>query len=141
VPRGEVATTPHLSRENVKGERKTMKSDWKTVAAALLVLSASVPLRAEDPMKVSRSDAMSAATSKPQPAYPVIAKQLRVEGEVQVQIVIGEEGKVEGATAVAGNPILTKAAIDTVKDWKFTPFKNDGKSVKAQTVLSFVFKM
>lgn len=118
-----------------------MKSDWKTVAAALLVLSASVPLRAEDPMKVSRSDAMSAATSKPQPAYPVIAKQLRVEGEVQVQIVIGEEGKVEGATAVAGNPILTKAAIDTVKDWKFTPFKNDGKSVKAQTVLSFVFKM
>jgi protein TonB len=84
---------------------------------------------------------MSAATSKPQPAYPVIAKQLRVEGEVQVQIVIGEEGKVEGATAVAGNPILTKAAIDTVKDWKFTPFKNDGKSVKAQTVLSFVFKM
>ncbi len=118
-----------------------MKSNWNIAAAALLVLSVSVPLLAEDPMKVSRADAMSAATTKPQPAYPVIAKQLRVEGEVQVQIVIGEEGKVEGATAVAGNPILTKAAIDTVKEWKFTPFKADGKNVKAQTVLSFVFKM
>jgi TonB family protein len=118
-----------------------MKSDWKIVAAALLVLSATIQLKAEDPMKVSRADAMSAATNKPSPPYPVIAKQLKVEGEVQVQIVIGEEGKVEGATPVAGNPILTKAAIDTVKDWKFTPFKSDGKAVKAQTVLNFMFKM
>ena len=119
-----------------------MTSDWKIVAAALLVLSATGLLKAEDgPMKVSRADAMSAATSKPPPPYPVIAKQLHVEGEVQVQIVIGEEGKVEGATAVAGNPILTKAALDTVKDWKFTPFKSDGKAVKAQAVLSFSFKM
>jgi protein TonB len=120
---------------------KTMTSDWKIVLAALLVLGVSGPLRAEDPMKVTRAEAMSAATSKPSPPYPIIAKQLKVEGEVQVQIVIGEEGKVEGATAIAGNPILTKAAIDTVKDWKFTPFKNDGKNVKAQTVLSFMFKM
>jgi TonB family protein len=118
-----------------------MKSDWKIVAAALLVLSVTIQLKAEDPMKVSRADAMSAATSKPSPPYPVIAKQLKVEGGVQVQIVSGEEGKVEGATAVAGNPILTKAALDTVKDRKFTPFKSDGKAVKAQAVLSFMFKM
>ena len=118
-----------------------MKNDWKIMAAALLVLAACIPAKAEDPMKVSRAEAMSAATSKPSPPYPIIAKQLKVEGEVQVQIVIGEEGKVEGATAVTGNPILTKAALDTVKDWKFTPFKSDGKNVKAQTVLSFMFKM
>jgi protein TonB len=120
-----------------------MKTDWKLVAAvAYLAVSLFSPLRAEDePMKVSRADAMSAATTKPSPSYPAIAKQLKVEGEVQVQVLIGEEGKVEGATPVAGNPILTKAALDTVKDWKFTPFKNNGKSVKAQTVLSFMFKM
>jgi protein TonB len=119
-----------------------MTLNSKLMAALFLVVSTLTPLRAEDePMKVTRSEAMSAATTKPPPAYPAIAKQLRVEGEVQVQVVIGEEGKVEGATAVSGNPILTKAAVETVKDWKFTPFKNNGKNVKAQTVLSFVFKM
>lgn len=119
-----------------------MKFDWKLAAVVCLAANLISPVRAqEEPIKVSRADAMSAATSKPSPTYPAIAKQLKVEGEVQVQVLIGEEGKVEGATAVAGNPILTKAALDTVKDWKFAPFKSNGKNVKAQTVLSFVFKM
>jgi TonB family protein len=125
----------------LKEEFNTMKFDWK-LAAVVCVVSTFSPLWAEDePMKVSRADAMSAATTKPSPAYPAIAKQLKVEGEVQVQVLIGEEGKVEGATALAGNPILTKAAVDTVKEWRFAPFKSNGKNVKAQTVLSFVFKM
>jgi TonB family protein len=119
-----------------------MKASRTAVLTALFVFGCVAPLRADDElMKVSRTDAMSAATNRPAPAYPAIAKQLKVEGEVTVQVTIGEEGKVEGATAVSGNPILTRAAVDTVKDWKFTPFKNGGKSVKAQTVLSFMFKM
>ena len=111
-------------------------------AAAMMAAGLIAPLRAQDePMKVTRSEAMSAATAKPSPAYPVIAKQLRVEGEVTVQVVIGEEGKVEVSTPVSGNPMLTKAAVETLKDWRFKPFQNGGKAVKAQTVLSFTFKM
>jgi TonB family protein len=120
----------------------TKRASYLLAASAMVVASLCAPLRADDePMKVSRAEAISAATTKPSPAYPVIAKQLKVEGEVTVDVVIGEEGKVESAKAASGNPILTKAAVDTVKEWKFTPFKNGGKAVKAQTVLSFSFKM
>jgi protein TonB len=120
-----------------------MKTKYATAAiAAMLIAGCLAPVKAQDEvMKVSRAEALSAATTKPSPAYPVIAKQLKVEGEVTVQVTIGEEGKVEASTPVSGNPILTKAAVDTLKDWRFTPFKNAGKPVKAQTVLSFVFKM
>jgi protein TonB len=114
----------------------------KMAAVMMLVVAIGVPAVADDePLKVSRPDAMAAATSKPTPVYPAMAKQLKVEGVVEVQVVITEEGKVETATPVSGNPILTKAALETVKQWKFTPFKDGGKSVKAQTVLSFSFKM
>src|SRR5271154_3914135 len=111
-----------------------MKTDWKLAAVACLAIGLFSSLRAEDAaMKGSRADAKAAATTKPPPSYPAIARQLKVEGEVQVQVLIGEEGKVEGATAITGNPILTKAALDTVKDWKFAPFKSNGKNVRAQT--------
>src|SRR5437762_1833518 len=115
------------------------KTSCLFAVTAMVVASFCMPLRADDePMKVSRAEALGAATSKPSPSYPIIAKQLKVEGEVTVDVIIGEEGKVESAKAASGNPMLTKAAIDTLKDWKFTPFKNGGKAVKAQTVLSFV---
>ena len=119
-----------------------MTTHWKIFSAALLVLSLSGSLQAEgEPMKVSSAEAMKAATSKPSPTYPTVAKQLKVEGEVQVQVVIGEEGKVEEATVVTGHPLLNKAALETAREWKFTPFKNNGKKVKARAVLTIPFKI
>jgi len=125
-------------------DRHAMGKGLRFAAAVMMLATAlGIPAAAGDdePLKVNRTDALAAATSKPTPNYPAMARQLKVEGMVEVQVVIGEEGKVEDASAVSGNPILTKAAIETVKQWKFTPFKSGGKTVKAQTVLSFNFKM
>lgn len=91
--------------------------------------------------KVSRAEAVAAATSKPQPSYPENARQLRLQGDVEVEAVIGENGAVESVTPVAGNPVLTRAAADALKRWKFAPFTDGGKAVKASTVLLFSFKL
>jgi len=122
-------------REQLRGIRFVMLAG--VVAAAL-----ALPALAEEPLKISRSAAMSAATAKPAPSYPPMAKQLRVEGEVEVKVVINEDGAVDEAATVSGNPILATAALDAAKQWKFTPFKSDaGKATKVQTTLSFAFKM
>ena len=42
------------------------------------------------PKKVTRSEGQSAATSKVQPEYPSIARQLKVEGAVELEAVAGE---------------------------------------------------
>jgi protein TonB len=131
-----------MNADHTESRRGARKGFRHTTLLVMLAGAFAIPALADDePMKVNRADAMAAATSKPTPAYPAIAKQLKVEGSVEVQVLIGEEGKVEDATAVSGNPILTKSAIETVKQWKFTPFKAGGKTVKAQAVLSFNFKM
>jgi protein TonB len=103
--------------------------------------AAATALWAEGPKKVSRSEAIAAATAKPQPAYPENARQLRMQGDVEVEAVIGENGVVENVTPVAGNPVLTRAAMDAVRRWKFTPFTDGGKAVKASAVLLFSFKL
>ena len=91
--------------------------------------------------KVTRAEALQAATARVQPEYPAIARQFKVEGMVELEAVIGESGKVEKVNIVSGNAMLTRAGADALKQWKFAPFTEDGKPVKALAPISFTFKM
>jgi protein TonB len=90
---------------------------------------------------VTHAQAIEAATNKPTPEYSAMAKQLRVQGVVQVNAHIDEDGKIEKVEAVAGNPLLIKCAEDTLRKWKFNPFTDEGKPVKAVASLTFSFKL
>ena len=81
------------------------------------------------------------AIAKPQPAYPAMAKQLRVEGKVEVEASISEDGSVEAVHPLAGNLLLSNAAVEATKHWRFNPITQDGKIVKAIATIDFVFKM
>ncbi len=84
-------------------------------------------------------EAMSAAVVKTPPEFPALAKQLKIQGAVELDVVIGESGSVESVTPISGNPVLTKPAADAVKRWKFKPFQQDGAPVKAQAALKISF--
>lgn len=90
--------------------------------------------------KVSRPEAMAAAINKVQPEYPPMAKQLKVQGAVELEAVVAEDGSVEKVNIVSGNAVLTKPAVDALKKWKFKPFTADGKPVKALAPIGFDFK-
>ncbi|HEV2664662.1 MAG TPA: energy transducer TonB, partial [Blastocatellia bacterium] len=74
-----------------------------------------------------------------QPIYPSIAKQVSASGEVQVSIVIGENGQVIEAKAVKGHPVLRAAAEEAARKWVFKPTLLDGKPVRQPGTLTFVF--
>ena len=95
----------------------------------------------QSPKKLSRSEANEAAVSRPSPVYPPMAKQLRIQGEVELEAAIAEDGTVEEVHIVSGNPLLTKSAAEVVKKWKFTPVKDGDKPVKALAPLSITFKL
>jgi TonB family protein len=77
---------------------------------------------------------------KVQPIYPAVAKQVNASGEVQVSIVIGENGQVIEAKAIKGHPVLRAAAEDAARKWVFKPTLLDGKPVKQPGTLTFVFR-
>ena len=81
----------------------------------------------------------SKAISLPQPLYPPIAKQIRAQGPVNVQILIDEQGKVISAQAVSGHPTLTGAAREAAMRARFSPTMLNGQPVKVQGVITYNF--
>jgi TonB family protein len=76
-----------------------------------------------------------------QPPYPVIAKQAGIEGSVQVQIDISEEGAVTNVTLLSGHPLLREAALRAAKQWQFIPTELNGHRVRAIGMITFNFTL
>ena len=107
----------------------------------MLVLVFVQPGSGEEPRKVTRAEGLNAATTKVQPDYPQMARQLKIEGMVELEALVAESGAVEKVNIISGNPVLTRPAAEAVKKWKFAPFTADGKVVKALVPISMSFKM
>ena len=56
--------------------------------------------------------------------YPPLALQMRQEGTVKLQAVVGSNGSVNSVIVVSGPVILRAAAVDCVKQWQFEPAKD-----------------
>jgi TonB family protein len=79
------------------------------------------------------------AISKPEPAYPPIAKAVHAAGTVTVQVVVDETGKVISAQAVSGHPLLQQAAATAAKQARFTPTLVSGRPVKVSGTITYNF--
>jgi TonB family protein len=81
------------------------------------------------------------AISKPDPAYPAVAKSVRASGTVVVQVTVDETGKVISAEATSGHPLLRAAAVQAARQAQFKPTLVSGKPVKVIGTLTYNFKL
>jgi TonB family protein len=101
-----------------------------------------IPVSAQEATRrLTPDEAVKAAVSKPQPDYPPVARQLRIQGRVEVEVSIDPSGTVANARVLSGNPALTGTILPTLKRWRFEPVILDGKPVHAIAVLNFNFKL
>lgn len=91
--------------------------------------------------RLTQEEAIKAAVTKPQPDYPAVARQLRIQGRIEMEVSIDPSGSVDNVKALTGNPALTGTALSTLKHWHFEPILSGGKPVRAVAVLSFGFKL
>lgn len=75
------------------------------------------------------------------PVYPPIAQAARIEGTVEVEALIGEDGKVRNARVIAGRDVLNDAALTAVRQWKFTPTRLNGEPVAVIMTVTVVFSL
>jgi len=63
------------------------------------------------------------------PQYPQIAQSARVQGVVIIEAVIGPDGSVQEARVLRSIPLLDAAALDAVRQWRYTPTLLNGVPV------------
>ncbi len=75
--------------------------------------------------------------------YPLLAQHMNVEGSVVLQAVIGADGVIENLRVVSGPSILTSAAQQAVRQWRFKPVLQNGQPVetKARITVNFNIKV
>lgn len=75
------------------------------------------------------------------PVYPPIARQARIQGMVVLEAQISKDGKIESLQLVSGHPILAAAAIDAVRQWRYSPYLLNGEPVAVDTQIRLNFTL
>jgi protein TonB len=77
--------------------------------------------------------------AQPQPQYPALARQARIQGNVVLHAIIGKDGRVGELEVVSGHPLLVQAALDAVKNWRYQPTQLNGDPVEVDTTITVSF--
>jgi protein TonB len=91
-----------------------------------------------EPVSVPEAQERTLLLQQQPPQYPANAKGQ--QGTVTLQVLIGRDGTVQDAKFLQGSLVFARAAIDSVKQWKFKPYLMNTRPVSVQTTLTLKFK-
>src|SRR5690242_9542074 len=93
---------------------------WLTLALLLL----SRPAAPQDGARtvLSAHEATRLLLSQAKPDYPPIAHANYIEGQVQMEVMIGPDGHVRKAHVLRGHPLLAASALKAIRRWVYRPF-------------------
>jgi TonB family protein len=93
-------------------------------------------------MRLSEEALKDYIFSKSPMVYPQLAKQMNVQGNVVIQVVITMEGKVKEVKVVSGAPQLQGTAVDSLRNWRFLPYlDNNGHPMEVESQVTIGFKL
>lgn len=73
------------------------------------------------------------------PLYPEIARQARLVGTVTVLAIVGTNGRVREASVVKGIPLLSEAALEAVRQWRYQPQLLNGQPCEFELTVQVSF--
>ena len=75
------------------------------------------------------------------PIYPSIARDTRSEGIVVLEAIIDERGRVDRIRVLQSSPLLDDAAIQAVRQWRYTPTLLNGVPVPVLMTITVSFRL
>jgi protein TonB len=101
-------------------------------------IAANITTNAAERVQMS-TDASAVVTRPVSPSYPLLARQMKVQGSVILQALIGRDGVIQNLRVVSGPHILASAAEDAVRQWHFKPHFQGSEAVETQAKITVNF--
>ena len=92
-------------------------------------------------VRVSQGVTQGMLIYRPEPPYPRLAQQARVQGVVVLRAIIAKDGTIQNLQFVSGHPLLSLAAINAVKQWRYKPYLLNGQPVEVETTVTVNFAL
>jgi TonB family protein len=73
------------------------------------------------------------------PTYPLLAREMKVQGSVVLQARIGKDGAIQDLQVLRGPEILSSAAVEAVKQWRFKPHLQAGQPIETDARITVYF--
>jgi protein TonB len=73
------------------------------------------------------------------PSYPLLARQMKVQGAVILEALISKDGVIQNLRVLRGPHILASAAQDAVRQWHFKPHFEGSEAVETEAKITVNF--
>jgi TonB family protein len=132
---------PRALRPNSDSVKVDMQEAQERASSPMLEFAEAAPppsTNASQRMKMS-PDTTKALETPVAPSYPVLARQMKVEGAVSIQALISADGEIQDLRILSGPSILASAAQEAVRQWRFKPYLQNGQPVETQARITVNF--
>jgi protein TonB len=75
-----------------------------------------------------------------EPVYPHVAAIAGIQGQVKLHAIIARDGSIQSLNAISGHPLLVRAALDAVGQWRYRPYYLNGEAVEVETFITVNFR-
>ncbi|MGA2377146.1 MAG: TonB family protein [Candidatus Sulfotelmatobacter sp.] len=141
APASPTPAEPEPVQPPAPGSLDASNANNQAISGIISTPAASLPHQASQQLKVSQGVSQGLLIKSVPPAYPALARQMRVQGSVELLANIGKDGSITKVSTLSGDPVLARAAIDAVKQWKYKPYYLDDQPVEIQTQITVNFKL
>jgi protein TonB len=93
------------------------------------------------PVKISEGVLQAQLISRVEPRYPALALQTKTEGVVRLRAIISRDGRITALDILSGHPLLVKAALEAVSQWRYRPTMLNGEPVEVETSITVIFQL
>jgi Ca-activated chloride channel family protein len=110
------------------------------VGISSMIFSPTPPTPVSVPKQISGGVLNGKAVSLPKPSFPAAASSVGVSGQVSVQVIVDENGRVISAVPVSGHALLKASAAEAAKRSTFSATKMSGQPVKVSGIITYNFQ-